>query len=108
MNTAGPVTSYSLSRELDPATLRAFTTIAAGDEISMVESRDTGFESLGSSAVTDQILRDFSHWNKVRGLWLSRSKVTDAGIDCLRGATRLYSLDLSGTEVTCPSTWVRR
>lgn len=100
VNTAGPTTSYSLSQDLDPETLRAFSTIAAGDEISMVKFRDTGFESLGSSAVTDQILREFSHWNKVTCLWLSRSKVTDAGIGWLRGATRLYSLNLSGTEVT--------
>lgn len=100
VNTAGPITSHSLSHNLDPETLRAFTTLAAGDEISMVEFRDTGFESLGHSAVTDQILRDFNYWNKVSGLWLSRSKVTDAGIEYLRGATRLYSLNLSGTEVT--------
>ncbi len=100
VNTAGPITSYSLSRNLAPETLRAFTTMASDDEISMVEFRDTGFESLGSSTVTDQILRDFSHWNKVRDLWLSRSKVTDAGIACLRAATRLSSLNLSGTEVT--------
>jgi hypothetical protein len=66
----------------------------------MVKFRDTGFERLGSSAVTDQILREFSYWNKVSGLWLSRSKVPDAGIGWLRGATRLYSLNLSDTEVT--------
>ncbi len=100
VNTAGPITSYSLSRKLAPETLRALTTIAADDEISMVEFRDTGFESLGSSAVTDQILQDFRYWNKVSGLWLSRSKVTDAGLGCLRDATRLYSLNLSDTEVT--------
>lgn len=100
VNTTGRITAHSLSQNLDPETLKAFTTIAAGDEISMVKFRDTGFESLGHSAVTDQILQDFSHWNKATSLWLSRSKVTDAGLKCLRDATRLYTLNLSGTEVT--------
>ncbi len=100
VTTTGRRPTYTLSQDLDPETLRAFSTIAAGDEISMVKFQDTGFESFGNSVATDQTLRDLSCWNQVQGLWLNHSSVTDAGIRCLRGATRLSSLDLSSTEVT--------
>ena len=60
---------------------------------------------LGGSRVTDDTLEVLSitsgpHFAPLKGLDLSRTQVTDAGLEHLKGLTKLQSLDLRGTQAT--------
>ena len=60
---------------------------------------------LGGSRVTDDTLEVLSitsgpRFSRLKGLDLSRTQVTDAGLDHLKGLTKLQLLDLRGTQAT--------
>jgi hypothetical protein len=122
---ANGIRCYWVSDSLRPETLKALTTIAGGEEIAMANVADVGLTSLGSGPASDAQLDGFDQWANVHDLWLVRANVTDDGLANLRQATELsklyltdipitddglphlvkgrnslYSLDLSGTQIT--------
>jgi hypothetical protein len=98
--TAGGVTAYCLGRQLRPETLRAFSTVAGGEEMAMAECWDTGLESLSDGPCNDDVLKRFDRRDRLRYLWLTRSQITDAGLASLKGARRLVRLYLDSTAIT--------
>ena len=98
--TAGGVTAYCVGRKLRPETLRAFSTIAGGEGLSMVQCWDAELESLSVTPANDDVIKRFDRWDSVRYLWLTRSRVTDASLAYLKGAPRLQGLYLDNTQIT--------
>lgn len=98
------ISAHALTPALAPDALRALTTIRGREPLFIVENASTegwkGLSSVGVGPATDADLSTFDGWNEMRGLWLSRSQVTDAGLVVLRRAPHLYHLRLAETAIT--------
>ena len=91
--------AYSVSSSLSPDTLRALVTIDGGEEVAMANDYGLGLVSLTNGPVTDEALDRFAHWDEVHDLWLTRTKVSDSGLKCLRSADLHGKLNLLGTSI---------
>lgn len=86
--------------EMHPETLRNMATIDGGEEVAFACTVEQELISFAAPPVTDEALIRFSHWPQVRHVRLIRTGITDAGLDGLAAAKRLFELDLSDSAAT--------
>lgn len=87
-------------RDVHPETLRGMATIDGGEEVALAYTEGRGLISFTAPPVTDDALMRFPHWPQVQDLQLIRTRITDAGLDCLAAAENLSWLDLSDTPIS--------